>query len=48
MYIQHIQGFCQFRLSTADHALAQLKVKVKVTLPLTISQSVSLGVEPHL
>jgi retron-type reverse transcriptase len=21
MYIQHIQGLCQFRLSTADHAL---------------------------
>jgi hypothetical protein len=26
----------------------QLKVKVKVTLRLTISQSVSLGVKPHL
>jgi hypothetical protein len=26
----------------------QLKVKVKVTLRLTVSQSVSLGVEPHL
>jgi hypothetical protein len=25
-----------------------LKVKVKVTLQLTVSQSVSLGVEPHL
>jgi hypothetical protein len=22
MYIQHIQGLCQFRLSTADHALS--------------------------
>jgi hypothetical protein len=27
---------------------AVLKVKVKVTLRLTVSQSVSLGVEPHL
>jgi hypothetical protein len=26
----------------------QVKVKVKVTLRLTVSQSVSLGVEPHL
>jgi hypothetical protein len=25
-----------------------IKVKVKVTLRLTVSQSVSLGVEPHL
>jgi hypothetical protein len=28
--------------------VSQVKVKVKVTLRLTVSQSVSLGVEPHL
>jgi hypothetical protein len=27
--------------------LSQVKVKVKVTLRLTVGQSVSLGVEPH-
>jgi hypothetical protein len=29
-------------------SLHSLQVKVKVTLRLTVSQSVSLGVEPHL
>jgi hypothetical protein len=50
MYIQHIQGLYQFRLSTADHVLlyACRLIKVKVTLRLTVSQSVSLGVESHL
>jgi hypothetical protein len=28
--------------------LTRLDVKAKVTLPLTVSQSVSLGVEPHI
>jgi hypothetical protein len=50
MYIQHIQGLCQFGLSTAENALLLVApaTKVKVTLRLKISQSVSLGVEPHL
>jgi hypothetical protein len=33
--------------NTAAHA-ASIEVEVKVTLRLTVSQSVSLGVEPHL
>jgi hypothetical protein len=32
--------------SVSEHPV--VKVKVKVTLRLTVSQSVSLGVEPHL
>jgi hypothetical protein len=28
--------------------LLNIKVRVKVTLRLTVSQSVSLGIEPHL
>jgi hypothetical protein len=30
MYIQHIQGLCQFRLSTADHALSLGAGEVKI------------------
>jgi hypothetical protein len=33
--------------ATVSHSL-ELKVKVKVTLRLTVSQSVSLVIEPHL
>jgi hypothetical protein len=35
-------------LSFVYAAAAGLLVKVKVTLRLTVSQSVSLGIEPHL
>jgi hypothetical protein len=57
MYIQYVQGLCQSRLSTADYALflvasattvVEIFFKVKVSLRLMVSQSVSLGVEPHL
>jgi hypothetical protein len=41
-YIYNVQGFCQSGLSTAD-----TKSKVKVALRLTVSQSVSFGVEPQ-
>jgi hypothetical protein len=37
-----------FSLSWFCMILVLFKVKVKVTLRLTVSQSVSLGVEPHL
>jgi hypothetical protein len=57
MYIKYIQGLCQSRLcTTVPSATTAVQVtwrtvssvKVKVTLRLTISQSVSLGVEPPL
>jgi hypothetical protein len=36
-----------FSVVTALLSLYSAKVKVRVTLRLTVSQSVSLGVEPH-
>jgi hypothetical protein len=35
-------------LIVSFHCTSQVKVEVKVTLRLTVSQSLSLGVEPHL
>jgi hypothetical protein len=52
----HYEIFLSFRLQSLCPPLSSsvlictqlLQVKVKVTLRLTVSQSVSLGVEPHL
>jgi anti-sigma-K factor RskA len=38
-------GYIRLRLHPIDHSLV---IKDKLTLWLTVSQSVSLGVEPHM
>jgi hypothetical protein len=45
MYIHYIQGFFH---SKARYYSAQVRVRVRVTLRLTISQSVCLGIKPSL
>jgi hypothetical protein len=43
-----LTNLCEESLTALNLWLNWTKVKVKVTLRLTVSQSVSLGIEPHL
>jgi hypothetical protein len=42
------QNFCQYSTFYEEESVNNCQVKANVTLRLTVSQSVSLGVEPHL
>jgi hypothetical protein len=48
MSSHHLRLSSQEALFSLLTTINSLQVKVKVTLRLTVSQSVSLGVEPHL